>query len=51
MHNFVSFSTKIYSGVRTGQLLQVPTLFNLCIRVLQKNIDGKIYKVTTVLKL
>ncbi|XP_017103221.2 transcription elongation factor B polypeptide 3 [Drosophila bipectinata] len=32
--------TKIYSGVRTGQILQVPSLFNLCIRVLQKNIDG-----------
>lgn len=35
--------TKIYSGMKTGQLLQVPTLFQLCIRVLQKNIDGLEY--------
>lgn len=35
--------TKIYSGVRTGQILQVPSLFDLCIRVLQKNIDGLEY--------
>nr|XP_014086705.1 transcription elongation factor B polypeptide 3 [Bactrocera oleae] len=35
--------TKIYSGVKTGQVLQVPSLFDLCIRVLQKNIDGLEY--------
>lgn len=35
--------TKIYSGVRTGQILQVPKLFDLCIRVLQKNIDALEY--------
>ncbi|KAH8311918.1 hypothetical protein KR044_008553 [Drosophila immigrans] len=35
--------TKIYSGVRTGQILQVPSLFDLCIRVLQKNIDALEY--------
>lgn len=35
--------TKIYSGVKTGQVLQVPLLFDLCIRVLQKNIDGLEY--------
>lgn len=39
---FILCSTKIYSGVRTGQILQVPSLFDLCTRVLQKNIDGKI---------
>ncbi|XP_016989175.1 transcription elongation factor B polypeptide 3 [Drosophila rhopaloa] len=35
--------TKIYSGVRTGQILQVPSLFDLCTRVLQKNIDALEY--------
>ncbi|XP_017849244.1 transcription elongation factor B polypeptide 3 [Drosophila busckii] len=35
--------TKIYSGVRTGQILQVPSLFDLCVRVLQKNIDALEY--------
>ncbi|XP_068154301.1 transcription elongation factor B polypeptide 3 [Drosophila tropicalis] len=35
--------TKIYSGVKTGQILQVPSLFDLCTRVLQKNIDALEY--------
>ncbi|XP_034662819.1 transcription elongation factor B polypeptide 3 isoform X2 [Drosophila subobscura] len=35
--------TKIYSGVRTGQILQVASLFDLCTRVLQKNIDALEY--------
>ncbi|KAH8382674.1 hypothetical protein KR009_004812 [Drosophila setifemur] len=35
--------TKIYSGVRTGQILQVPSLLDLCTRVLQKNIDALEY--------
>ncbi|KAM7362626.1 transcription elongation factor elongin A [Cochliomyia hominivorax] len=35
--------TKIYSGVRTGQTFQVPTLFDMCIRILQKNIDALEY--------
>uniref|UniRef100_W8BIF5 Transcription elongation factor B polypeptide 3 n=1 Tax=Ceratitis capitata TaxID=7213 RepID=W8BIF5_CERCA len=35
--------TKIYSGVRSGQLFQVPALFDLCTRVLQKNIDALEY--------
>ncbi|XP_067618237.1 transcription elongation factor B polypeptide 3 [Eurosta solidaginis] len=35
--------TKIYSGIKTGQMLQVPLLFDLCIRVLQKNIDALEY--------
>lgn len=35
--------TKVYSGVKTGALLSVPTLFNICIRVLQKNIDALEY--------
>ncbi|EDV93006.1 GH18516 [Drosophila grimshawi] len=35
--------TKIYSGVRTGQILQVPSLFDLCTRVLQRNIDALEY--------
>lgn len=35
--------TKIYSGVRTGQTFQVPSLFDMCIRVLQKNIDALEY--------
>ncbi|XP_030370326.1 transcription elongation factor B polypeptide 3 [Scaptodrosophila lebanonensis] len=35
--------TKIYSGVKTGQILQVPSLFDLCIRILQKNIDALEY--------
>ncbi|KAH8242639.1 hypothetical protein KR032_000680 [Drosophila birchii] len=35
--------TKIYSGVRTGQLLQVPSLFDLCTRILQKNLDALEY--------
>lgn len=35
--------TRVYSGVRTGQLFQVPTLMEICIRVLQKNIDAMEY--------
>ncbi|XP_023292366.2 transcription elongation factor B polypeptide 3 [Lucilia cuprina] len=35
--------TKIYSGVRTGQTFQVPSLFDMCIRILQKNIDALEY--------
>ncbi|XP_075147829.1 transcription elongation factor elongin A [Haematobia irritans] len=35
--------TKIYSGSKTGQLFQVPTLFDMCIRILQKNIDALEY--------
>ncbi|XP_037948311.1 transcription elongation factor B polypeptide 3 [Teleopsis dalmanni] len=35
--------TKIYSGVKTGQIFQVPTLFDLCIRILQKHIDALEY--------
>ncbi|XP_053946337.1 transcription elongation factor B polypeptide 3 [Anastrepha ludens] len=35
--------TKIYSGIKTGQVLQVPSLFDLCIRILQKNIDALEY--------
>ncbi|KAL9891909.1 transcription elongation factor elongin A [Glossina fuscipes fuscipes] len=35
--------TKIYSGAKTGQILQVPSLFDLCIRILQKNIDALEY--------
>lgn len=31
--------TKVYSGVKTGALLTVPSLHELCIRFLQKNID------------
>lgn len=33
--------TKVYSGVKSGALLNVPTLHEMCIRVLQRNIDGK----------
>lgn len=32
--------TKVYSGVKTGALMQVPTLLDLCVRLLQKNIDA-----------
>lgn len=35
--------TKVYSGVKTGALLTVPTLHELCIRFLQKNIDALEY--------
>ncbi|XP_055902187.1 transcription elongation factor B polypeptide 3-like [Eupeodes corollae] len=35
--------TKVYSGVKTGALLSVPSLFDICIRVLQKNIDALEY--------
>uniref|UniRef100_A0A1I8NFB3 TFIIS N-terminal domain-containing protein n=1 Tax=Musca domestica TaxID=7370 RepID=A0A1I8NFB3_MUSDO len=35
--------TKIYSGTKTGQIYQVPTLFDMCIRILQKNIDALEY--------
>lgn len=35
--------TKVYSGVKTGALMQVPTLHELCIRILQKNIDALEY--------
>lgn len=32
--------TKVYSGVKSGTLLTVPSLHELCIRFLQKNIDA-----------
>lgn len=35
--------TKVYSGVKSGVLLTVPTLHELCIRFLQKNIDALEY--------
>lgn len=35
--------TKVYSGVKSGQLLTVPSLHELCIRFLQKNIDALEY--------
>ncbi|XP_055855698.1 transcription elongation factor B polypeptide 3 [Episyrphus balteatus] len=35
--------TKVYSGVKTGALLSVPSLFDICIRILQKNIDALEY--------
>lgn len=35
--------TKVYSGVKTGVLLTVPSLHELCIRFLQKNIDALEY--------
>lgn len=35
--------TKVYSGVKSGVLLTVPSLHELCIRFLQKNIDALEY--------
>lgn len=35
--------TKVYSGVKTGQMFAVPSLHELCIRFLQKNIDALEY--------
>lgn len=35
--------TKVYSGVKTGALQQVPSLHELCLRFLQKNIDALEY--------
>ncbi|XP_059610167.1 transcription elongation factor B polypeptide 3 [Phlebotomus argentipes] len=35
--------TKVYSGVKTGAVMNVPTLHELCIRVLQRNIDALEY--------
>ncbi|XP_055679229.1 transcription elongation factor B polypeptide 3 [Lutzomyia longipalpis] len=35
--------TKVYSGIKTGAIWQVPTLHELCIRILQKNIDALEY--------
>lgn len=35
--------TKVYSGVKTGAVLNVPTLHEMCLRVLQKNIDALEY--------
>lgn len=32
--------TKVYSGVKTGAIMQVPSLHELCVRLLQKNIDA-----------
>lgn len=32
--------TKVYSGIKTGTLYQVPSLHELCVRLLQKNIDA-----------
>lgn len=38
-----SFRTKVYSGVKTGAKMNVPSLYDLCIRSLQENIDSKVY--------
>lgn len=35
--------TKVYSGVKSGVLQQVPSLHELCLRFLQKNIDALEY--------
>lgn len=35
--------TKVYSGVKSGAVVDVPSLHELCIRVLQKNIDALEY--------
>lgn len=35
--------TKVYSGVKSGAILPVPSLHELCIRFLQKNIDALEY--------
>lgn len=35
--------TKVYSGIKSGVLLTVPSLHELCIRFLQKNIDALEY--------
>uniref|UniRef100_A0A1L8DH63 Putative rna polymerase ii transcription elongation factor elongin/siii subunit elongin a n=1 Tax=Nyssomyia neivai TaxID=330878 RepID=A0A1L8DH63_9DIPT len=35
--------TKVYSGIKTGAIYQVPSLHELCIRILQKNIDALEY--------
>lgn len=35
--------TKVYSGIKTGAIFAVPTLLELCVRLLQKNIDALEY--------
>ena len=35
--------TKVYSGLKSGAFAQVPTLHEMCIRILQKNIDAMEY--------
>lgn len=37
-----NFRTKVYSGNKSGYT-SVPTLFELCTRVLIENIDGKLF--------
>ncbi|KAG4068343.1 hypothetical protein HA402_007863 [Bradysia odoriphaga] len=32
--------TKVYSGVKTGAIAQIPSLYQMCIRILQRNIDA-----------
>ena len=41
-HNDIDFRTKVFSGNKTGYT-NVPSLYELCIRVLIENIDGKIF--------
>jgi transcription elongation factor B polypeptide 3 len=38
----LDFRTKVYSGNKGGYT-SVPTLYDICIRVLIENIDGKIF--------
>ncbi|XP_037050663.1 transcription elongation factor B polypeptide 3 [Bradysia coprophila] len=35
-----SMRTKVYSGVKSGAIAQIPSLYQMCIRILQRNIDA-----------
>jgi hypothetical protein len=38
----ICFRTKVYSGVKSGKSWSsAPSLYDICVRVLQENIDGK----------
>jgi len=39
---FVNFRTKVYSGNKGGYT-SVPTLYDMCIRILIENIDGEYF--------
>ena len=42
MRQHVCFRTKVYSGVKSGKSwASAPSLYDICVRVLQENIDGE----------
>jgi len=45
---YVNFRTKVYSGNKVGYTT-VPTLYDMCIRILIENIDGEYFSLSTTM--